>query len=453
MNTNQVGIGRINLSTGLGYDGAADKYATYLKLFSGEMFKGFQHNTIARDLVTKRTLKNGKSLQFIYTGRMTSSYHQPGTPILGNADKAPPVAEKSIVMDDLLISSAFVYDLDETLAHYELRGEISRKIGYALAENYDRKIFRALAKGARQASPISATGFVEPGGTQVQVSATNNIDNATDATNLVNAFYEAAAVLDEKGVSSQGRVAVLNPRQYYSLINTVSSGVITSGLINRDAQGTALQSGQGVVEIAGIKIYKSMNIPFLGKFGTSSTPTNAGDFVGPTIGSEDMYGVAGTQANYAQVATSGSTPSKITVTSNGHGLEVGDKVDITFTGGSAASSGTYRVSEKATNTFVVLPGTSRAVSSVTNGATWRRSGVNNNYGTSEMFAGTCGLIFQKEGAGVVEAIGPQVQTTNGDISVVYQGDVILGRLAMGADYLNPAACVELYVGSSAPAAF
>jgi NADPH:quinone reductase-like Zn-dependent oxidoreductase len=70
-----------------------------------------------------------------------------------------------------------------------------------------------------------------------------------------------------------------------------------------------------------------------------------------------------------------------------------------------------------------------------------------------MFGGSCGLIFQKEGAGVVEAIGPQVQTTNGDISVVYQGDVILGRLAMGADYLNPAACVELYVGSSAPAAF
>ena len=34
-----------------------------------EMFKGFQHNAIARDLVMKRTLKNGKSLQFIYTGR------------------------------------------------------------------------------------------------------------------------------------------------------------------------------------------------------------------------------------------------------------------------------------------------------------------------------------------------------------------------------------------------
>ena len=101
---------------------ANDSRALYLKLFSGEMFKGFQRNAIARDLVTKRTLKNGKSLQFIYTGRTTAEYHVPGQSILGNDDGAPPVAEKTITIDDLLISSAFVYDLDETLAHYDLRG-------------------------------------------------------------------------------------------------------------------------------------------------------------------------------------------------------------------------------------------------------------------------------------------------------------------------------------------
>ena len=112
-----------------------DARALYLKLFSGEMFKGFQHNAIARDLVMKRTLKNGKSLQFIYTGHTKAEFHTPGNSIMGNSDGAPPVAEKTITCDDLLISSAFVYELDETLAHYELRGEISKKIGYALAQN------------------------------------------------------------------------------------------------------------------------------------------------------------------------------------------------------------------------------------------------------------------------------------------------------------------------------
>ena len=357
-------------------NGGTDPRALYLKLFSGEMFKGFQHNAIARDLVMKRTLKNGKSLQFIYTGHTKAEFHTPGNSIMGNSDGAPPVAEKTITCDDLLISSAFVYELDETLAHYELRGEISKKIGYALAQKYDRLIFRAIAKGARQASPITKSGFAEPGGTQIRVG-TGNATEAYDAAKLVDAFYDAAAALDEKGVSSDGRVAVLNPRQYYSLINTVSSGVITSGLINRDAQGTALQSGQGVVEIAGIKIFKSMNIPFFGQYGTK-------------------YGTA-----------SATNPG---VTSPGNlGNFVGETAED-------------------------------ARASVT--------GINGNYGNATDFANSCGLIFQKEAAGVVEAIGPQVQVTSGDVSVVYQGDVILGRLAMGADFLNPAACVELIAGAA-----
>ena len=385
-------IGRIN-STGstplalttdqAGYDA---KYGTYLKLFSGEMFKGFQTNTIARDLVTKRTLKNGKSLQFIYTGRMEAAFHTPGTPILGT-ENALPVAEKMIQMDDLLISSAFVYELDETLAHYELRGEIAKKIGFALAEKYDRLIFRALTRGARAAHPVSATGKIEPGGTQIQVGAGSDADDALVGTSLVDAFYNAAAALDEKGVSAQGRVGVISPRQYYKLINDVSSGVISNGLVNRDVQGSALQSGSGVLEIAGIKLYKSMNIPFFSKYGTKYAPSS----------------------------------------------------------GASAATDLDTVDPGNTGTFVSAA-TADERSSV--------DGINNDYGNATSFANSCGLIFQREAAGVVEAIGPQVQVTSGDVSVIYQGDVILGRMAMGADYLNPAASVELFAGTTTkPAAF
>ena len=271
-------------------NGAGDKRGLYLKLFSGEMFKGFQRNTIARDLIMKRTLTNGKSMQFIFTGRTQAEYHTPGNSILGNGDGAPPVAEKTITCDDLLISSAFVYELDETLSHYDLRGEISRKIGYALAEKYDRLIFRAIAKGARLASPITKSGYLEPGGTQIRlnkVTGTNNATAAYDPVALINGFYDAAAALDEKGVSGEGRVAVLNPRQYYELIQ----GVETNGLINRNERGDALQSGNGIIEIAGITIYKSMNIPFFGNYGTKygtasatnpgvASPGNVGSFIG-----------------------------------------------------------------------------------------------------------------------------------------------------------------------------
>jgi hypothetical protein len=368
-----------SLTRGGQSNSAGDARALYLKLFSGEMFKGFQREAIARDLVMKRTLKNGKSMQFIYTGRTTAEFHTPGNAILGNSDGAPPVAEKTITVDDLLISSAFVYELDEVLSHYDLRSEISRKIGYALAQKYDRLIFRALTRGARAASPITKANFVEPGGTQIRVGSTTNASDAYNSTNLVDAFYDAAAALDEKGVSGDGRVAVLNPRQYYALIQAIG----TNGLINRDEQGDALQKGNGIVEIAGIKIYKSMNIPFFSQYGTK-------------------YGT-----------------------------------------GSATNPGTTDPGN--TGSFV-----SEAVEDAANDVT----GINNEYGEETEFANSCGIIFQREGAGVVEAIGPQVQVTSGDVSVVYQGDVILGRLAMGADYLNPAACVELFAGTATkPAAF
>ena len=379
--SSQTFLGRINTATN-----ATNNRDLYLKLFSGEMFTGFQRETIARDLVMKRTLTNGKSLQFIYTGRTSAEYHTPGNSILGNSDKTPPIAEKTITVDDLLISSAFVYELDETLAHYEMRGEISKKIGYALAQKYDRLIFRAIAKGARQASPVSLTSFVEPGGTQIRVGAGSNADDALDDDKLVTAFYDAAAALDEKGVSDDGRVAVLNPRQYYSLIK----GAGTNGLINRDVQGTSLQSGNGVIEIAGIQIYKSMNAPFFSKYGTKYAPSSGAS--------------AATDLDTVDPGNTGSFVSE--------GIETATTV------------------------------------------TGNNYGARQNYGAASNFANTCGLIFQREAAGVVETIGPQVQVTSGDVSVVYQGDVILGRLAMGADYVNPAACVELFAGTTTkPAAF
>ncbi len=331
-NATQSVLGALNkaVSNTAGSQAYDTKYATYLKLFSGELFKAYESATIARETVQRRTLKNGKSLQFIFTGRMQAAYHTPGEPILGSGD--PPVAEKTIQCDDLLISSAFVYDLDETLAHYSLRSEISAKIGHALAEAYDKKVFRTIALAAREAHPITASPGPEPGGTQIELGATKEYN----AQALVDAFFEAAAVLDEKNLPKTGRTAVLNPRQYYALVSQVSSNIL-----NRDygnSQGN-LNSGEGLVEIAGISIKRSNNLPFL-----------AG-----TVNSQ--------------------------------------------------------------------------------------SGENNAYNGD--FSTHCGLIYQRDAAGIVEAIGPQVQVTGGDVSVLYQGDVLVGRLAMGVGTLNPAGAIEL----------
>ena len=326
--------GNINKTPGLGLtEGGVDydaKYATYLKLFSGEMIKAYTAQCIAKSTVQSRTLRNGKSLQFIYTGRMTADYHQPGTPILGSGD--PPVAERTIVMDDLLVASAFLYSLDETLAHYSLRSEISSKIGYALAEAYDKKIFRMIAKSARSASPITASPGPEPGGSVIKLGAGNEFN----AQALVDSFFEAASILDEKNVPTNGRFAVLSPRQYYALISQVDSNIL-----NREygASQGSMNSGEGLYEIAGISIKRSNNLPFMA------------------------------------------------------------------------------------------------------GTVTRELGENNDY--SGDFSAHCGLIYMRDAAAVVEGIGPQVQTTGSDVNTMYQGDVVVGRMAMGAGILNPAAAIEL----------
>ena len=352
-NTTGTSTGSINKNPGLGrtmygetvtvngqtvsaYDA---KYATYLKLFTGEMIKAYESACIAKGTVQNRTLRNGKAAQFIFTGRMTADYHVPGTPILGSGD--PPVAEKTIVMDDLLVSSAFVYDLDEVLAHYSLRSEISAKIGHAMAEAYDKKIFRTIAKAAREAHPIQAAPGPEPGGSIINLGDGNEFN----AQAIVDAFFEAASILDEKNMPQQGRFAVLSPRQYYALISQVDTNIL-----NRDygnSQGN-LNSGEGLYEIAGISIRRSNNLPFMAGPGTAA----------------------------------GGIPSV--------------------------------------------------------------EGENNDY--SGNFSNHCGLIYYKDAAAVVEAIGPQIQTTGSDVHTLYQGDVIVGRMAMGAGTLNPAAAIELVAG-------
>ena len=313
------------------------KYSTYLKLFSGELFKAYQNRNIASELCTRRTLRNGKSMQFIFTGGLDAYYHVPGSPMLGattdggSTANQMPVAEKTIIMDDLLVSSTFVYDLDEVLAHYDLRGEIARKIGYALADAYDQKIFRAAAIASQQ--PRAVTG--QNSGATIEIGHANRAGQSTHSAKLVEAFFAAATRFDETNVPADGRVAVLPPQSYYNLITQVSNN-----LINRDEVGSGLQGGNGVYSIAGIKILKSNNLP------------------------------------------------------------------------SAAVTHT--------------------------------DGENNDY--SHSARNFQGIIMHKDSVGVVEAIGPSVQTTSGDVSVMYQGDLIVGRLAMGASHLNPAGAVEIVAG-------
>ena len=299
----------------------ATRYATGLKLFSGEVFNAFNDATIFKGLVRNYALRGGKSKQFLLTGKLASGYHTPGTAIAPAAGLKS--NEKTIIMDDLLVSSQFVYDLDELLSQWSSRSEISKQIGEALALHYDERIARVLAKGATESSVVTG----EPGGFQVNIGS----GNTNDAQAIVDGFFESAALLDERSAPADGRCAILSPRQYYSLISSVDTNILNREIGN--TQGD-MNSGKGLYSIAGIRIYKS-NV-LAGMYGT--------DYSSDVSGENNDY-----------------------------------KVDC---------------------------------------------------------SALAGLVFHKEAAGTVEAIGPSIETTSGDFHVQYQGDLVVGKLAMGCDTLR-----------------
>ena len=239
----------------------ATKYATALKLFSGEVFNAFNSASIFKGLVRNYSLRGGKSKQFLLTGKLSAGYHTPGQPLLG--DTALKANEKTILMDDLLVSSQFTYDLDDILSQYSTRSELSKQIGESLAKHYDVRIARVLDMASREASVVTG----EPGGFEVSIGSGNQLN----AQSIVDGFFEASSVLDERDAPQEGRSAVLSPRQYHSLVSSVDTNILNRDLGN--TQGD-LNSGKGLVSIAGIKIFKSNNLPFMAAYNSAVTGEN-----------------------------------------------------------------------------------------------------------------------------------------------------------------------------------
>ena len=177
-------------------------------------------------------------------------------------------------MDDLLVASAFVDNLDEVLAQYDMRGPIARQIGQSLAEFYDRRIFRVLDQAAEASSPVTG----EPGGFEVNLGANNEYN----AQALVDGFFEAAARLDEVAAPQEPCGRAVSPTVLCTDLP------VDTNILNRDlgAQGGSLNTGEGLYEIAGIKIYKSNNIPFLTRYGS------AGELIDAAVtGENNDYGI------------------------------------------------------------------------------------------------------------------------------------------------------------------
>ena len=197
------------------------------------------------DIHFTRSIEHGKSASFPMTGKIGAGYHVPGKMLLGSQKMAK--NEMIIMVDDLLVSDAFIANIDEAMSHIEYRKEYSRQIGSALARAKDKRCLQTAILAARAGAIV--TGM--PGGSTITGATIK-----TDGLALANAISEAAVALDEKDVGEDGRSVILKPAQVHLLGRTpdvVSKDTNSSG----NGINTAGYSG----EIDGIHLMKSNNVP------------------------------------------------------------------------------------------------------------------------------------------------------------------------------------------------
>ena len=272
-------LGLVN-NTGTDFD------ALFLKTFSGEILTSFAENNIFNESMhTVRSIASGKSAQFPVLGTATAAYHTVGTPLVGaNQIKAN---EKIINIDDLLISQAFVADIDSLKNHYDVRQTYSSELGKALARTYDQNVAKVIANASRASTTLSGGN----GGIVLTLANGNTASSDVTGDELAAAIYDIAQTFDERDIPTTDRFVVLPPAEYYKLAESATRTIDVD--FNPGGNGS-FASGR-VQQIAGMPVMMSNNVPQsnVGSNPSGANNTYSGDD-SKTIGLEFDKSAVGT---------------------------------------------------------------------------------------------------------------------------------------------------------------
>ena len=262
---------------------AGDVKAIFLKKFAGEVITTFEQTNVMKSLHTVRTINNGKSAQFPVTGTATAAYHVVGEDLVAASNSGGiqqiKHAEKVINIDELLVASTFIANLDELRNHYDVRSIYSSELGMALANKFDKQVIQTAIlnsagfNGGGLATPRETTITGNYAGSCVYSAAgTDDADKTflgatgagtmdTDGLYLAKAIYAAAQLLDEKDVPASDRYCIVSPQRYYNLIQAETASGNNLLTINRDWDGQGSYSKGTVAQVAGVTVIKTNHLP------------------------------------------------------------------------------------------------------------------------------------------------------------------------------------------------
>ena len=231
-----VSVGKVNA--------AGSEDALFLKVFSGEVLTSFEQSTVTAGAEMVRSISSGKSATFPVMGRIAAAYHTPGAEILGSDVNHN---EKVITINDLLISSVFLSNLEEAKNHWDVRSAYSTEIGRALAFQKDKHILQTIGQAAQASANVGDSGYGS--GTVLTNTSIASATAATAANAMIDSLFDAAKQLDANYVPKEGRKAFIRLEEYYKLANATNA-------VNVDFTGGGnggVASGK-VMKIAGIEL-------------------------------------------------------------------------------------------------------------------------------------------------------------------------------------------------------
>ena len=250
---------------------AGDVRNLYLKLYAGEVMTAFQTRNIMMNYCRVRSIKKGKSAQFIMTGKYRAAeYHTPGNEII--PDVIAKNAERVVSVDDLLIAAQFIPNIDEAMQHFDIRSVYTQESGYALAKSADQNILRMAVKAALCTNKERASKLVQDYDSwddedfSANVTYAANLADSKKAADFMEGIIEAKRILESAGAPLEDLVCIVATDQFYSLFKTeVNSEAITAlTMFNRDVGGGGSIKDIDLPMIAGIPVVRT---PHLGSMG------------------------------------------------------------------------------------------------------------------------------------------------------------------------------------------
>ena len=228
--------------------------STALTLYTGEVLKAFDVKNIALDMISTRTISGGKSAQWIVTGQASDSNvasHTPGAEI---STQTLANDEVTITVSTRYYYSHFVDELDEKLAQYEIRGELAKQAGEALATKIDKAVFQGMVDMFDEDNWTVKTGQSAPGVINVYTAWDAASGPEAKGNVLVEGYFEARSLFNGRDVTAEPMV-VTTPQNYYNLVQS------TRGVNADFTSGNGGIDSGNISMVAGLRTAWTNNLP------------------------------------------------------------------------------------------------------------------------------------------------------------------------------------------------